>query len=81
MIRRFVHWFESKTGIYLYPRFVISLGALLIALVLFTIVFSITYTYSESVKTVVPTGPEAEAKYDTFMRRGNQRPAQVPLAP
>ncbi|MFZ1626472.1 MAG: hypothetical protein WAT81_01545 [Candidatus Moraniibacteriota bacterium] len=72
MIRHFIHWFESKTGVYLYPRFVVSVGALSIALILFAIVLSITHMYTESVKTITPTGPEAEAKYDAFMRRGSR---------
>jgi|GEM_PF-5032879 len=77
MINQFIRWFETKTEVYLYPRFVILFGFLFTALILFIIVFFMAWSYSESVKTIGPVGPEVRAEYDARMR---SRPAP-PLKP
>jgi hypothetical protein len=68
MIDTFVRYFETKTGVYLHPRFVLSVGLLLVSLVLFGVVSFIARSYAESVKTIGPVGEKAEAEYDARMR-------------
>ncbi len=68
MIDTFVRYIETKTGIYLYPRFVLSVGSLLASLLLFGIVYFFVSAYLESIQTVPPVGEKAQADYDARMR-------------
>ena len=70
MIREISHYFESKTGVYLHPRFIISVLGLSIALIVFGAAYIASRAYTDSVKTIGPVGREAEEKYDARMRAG-----------
>lgn len=68
MVKRFIYWFELRTGIYLHPRFVVSIGLLLISIVIFSVISFLAYGYVESVKTTGPTTEKERAEYDVRMR-------------
>ncbi len=70
MVKRFIYWFELRTGIYLHPRFVVSIGLLLMAIVIFLVVSFFAHSYAESVKTIGPTTEKERAEYDAKMRAG-----------
>lgn len=70
MVNTFIRWFEAKTQIYLYPRFVITVGLLLLAILIFSIAYFFSHRYTERVQSVGPQGEKAKAEYDAFMRSG-----------
>lgn len=70
MVKKFIYWFELKTGVYLYPGFVVSIGLLLIAIIIFLVVSFFAHSYAESVKTIGPTTEKERAEYDAKMRAG-----------
>lgn len=76
MIQKLTNYIESKTGVYVYPRFVISIIALLGALMVFGGVVLAARIYRESVKTIGPDPSEA-AEYEAQMRAGLHAPSQV----
>lgn len=78
MIRRISQYFESRTGVYLHPRFIISVLGLGIALLIFGIAYTASRVYINSVQTVAPGGIEAEEKYDARMRAGLRVPSDSP---
>lgn len=73
MIQKISHYFESKTGIYLHPRFILSVLGLSIALLIFATAYTVSRVYADSVKTVIPMGADAE-QYDVRMRSGSRTP-------
>lgn len=77
MIRQISHYFESKTGVYLHPRFILSVLGLSIAILIFVMAYMTTRMYTDSVRTVGPSG-EAQEKYDARMRAGLRTPTTLP---
>ncbi len=67
MIRQISHYFESKTGVYLHPRFILSVLGLSIAILIFVMAYMTTRMYTDSIRTVGPSS-EAEEKFDARMR-------------
>lgn len=78
MVHRFIYWFESKTGVYLYPRFVLSAGFLFGSIAIFLLVSFFANSYAESVKTTGPATEKERAEYDAKMRAIH--PASLPSA-
>lgn len=78
MIRQISHYFESKTGVYLHPRFIISVLGLVGALLVFGAAYTMSRAYTDSVKTVGPNTIEAQEKYDARMRAGVRVPSISP---
>lgn len=78
MIKQFSHYFESKTGVYLHPRFIISVLGLSSALLVFGAAYTISRAYTDKVKTVGPNNTEAQEKYDARMRAGLRVPSFSP---
>lgn len=74
MIKQLSHYVESKTGVYLHPRFIISVLGLGTALLVFGTVYTASRVYTDSVKTIGPAGTEAEEKYEARMRAGLRPP-------
>ncbi len=70
MIQKFSGYIESKTGVYVYPRFIISIIALTLAILIFGIVFFTARFYRESVKTVGPDAGVSSTEYEARMRAG-----------
>lgn len=75
MIRQFSHYFESRTGVYLHPRFILSVLGLMSALLIFGAAYTLSRAYTDSVKTVGPNDTEAQEKYDARMRAGLRAPS------
>ncbi len=70
MIHEISHYFESKTGVYLHPRFVLSVLGLSIAILIFGAAYMTSRVYTDSVQTVGPADPSAQEAYDARMRAG-----------
>lgn len=66
MVKKFIYWFESKTGVYLHPRFVTSFGLLIFSLVLFGIVFFFARLYTQ--ESVGPQTEKERSEYEAKMR-------------
>lgn len=77
MIREIGKYIESKTGVYIYPRFVISIIALLIALVVLWAAFFAVRLYRESIKTTGPGSGAALDEYNARMRAGLLPPTTI----
>ncbi len=65
MIKQLSHYVESRTGVYLHPRFVVSVIALSIAILLFVVVRYSVNTYLESIQTAGPKTVD-EVRKDTW---------------
>lgn len=65
MIKELSHYVESKTGVYLHPRFVLSMVALSMAILVFVMVRTSIYAYLKSIETTGPKTVE-EVRKDTW---------------
>lgn len=74
MIQRISHYFESKTGVYLHPHFIISVLGLSAAIIVFGAAYAVSRTYTDSVRTVGPSTSETQEKEDVRMRAGLRVP-------
>ncbi|MFA9262535.1 MAG: hypothetical protein ACEQSB_04245 [Undibacterium sp.] len=68
MVNQFIQWFESKTGVYLYPRFVISVALLLCSAGIFLVISFFAWNYAKSVETIGPMTEKEKAQYEAKMR-------------
>lgn len=73
MTEKFIHWFESKTGVYLHPRFVTSFGLLALAAVLFGLALFLSRLYVEE-----SVGPKTEKEWAEYEAKMHVRIPTVP---
>ena len=74
MLQRLIDMLQVRTGVYLNPRFLVSMAALTVALFLFGVVSLSARLYRDQVQTVVPSGEREQAAYDAKMREGGLLP-------
>lgn len=74
MIGQISHYIESKTGVYLHPRFIMSVLGLSSSLLIFGVAYTLSQAYADSVRTVGPSDSEERGGYDTRSHTDTQAP-------